>query len=148
MSLIDVHVDTSGFRSWFHRAAEESLVNVRQTFGQGVALAHAHARATQSFKDRTGALRKSITRGQKSTWVHFLKASAKHALWVEEKTNPHRIEARNGGMLRFRFHGAIVFRRSVNHPGTKGAHFMADAATVGARFLDWRMEDAITRAFR
>jgi hypothetical protein len=146
--MIGVSIDTSSFRSWFHRAAGEAVVNVRQTFGQGVALAHAHARATTKFKDRTGDLRRSITRGQKSTWVHFLKASAPHALFVEEKTKPHRIEARNGKVLRFRFHGGIQFRRFVNHPGTKGAHFMDDAATVGSRFLDWRMEDAITRAFR
>ncbi len=148
MSFVAVHVDTTAFRSWFHRAADEAVTNVRQTFGQGVALAHAHAKGTTSFKDRTGALRQSITRGQKSTWVHFLKATAKHAAFVEYPTKPHRIEARNGSVLRFMFHGGIRFARSVNHPGTKGAHFMDAAATVGARFLDWRMQDAITRAFR
>jgi hypothetical protein len=143
-----VTIDTSGFRSWFHRASEEAVSNVRQVFGQGVALAHQHARSTQKFQDRTGELRRSIVRGQKSTWVHFLKATAKHAAYVEYPTKPHRIEPRKAKVLRFMHHGAIRFSRGVNHPGTKGTHFMDDAATVGARFLDYRMEDAITRAFR
>ena len=146
--MSDIVIDTSGFLRWFHRAAEESVSNVRQTFGQGVSLAHAHARATSKFKDRTGELRRSITRGQKSTWVHFLKATAKHALFVEEDTKAHRIEPRKGRVLRFMQHGALRFSRGVNHPGTKGKHFMDEAATVGARFLDYRMEDAIARAFR
>lgn len=143
-----IAVDTSAFVRWFHSASEEAVSNVRQVFGQGVALAHEHARSTQAFKDRTGELRRSITRGRTSTWVHFLKASAKHAAYVEYPTRPHRIEPRNGKMLRFMQHGTIRFSRGVNHPGTKGAHFMADAATVGARFFDYRMEDALARAFR
>lgn len=145
-----VTIDTSAFRSWFHRASEEAVSNVRQVFGQGVALAHAHARATQKFKDRTGELRRSITRGQKSTWVHFLKATAPHAKYVEDGTKDSTkgpIIA-GGRALRFRWHGVLMFRKSVKHKGMKARHFMDDAATVGARFLDWRMEDAITRAFR
>lgn len=145
--MIDIVFDASAFVVWLRRAGEQAQANARQTLGQGVALALEHARATQSFKDRTGELRKSLTRGQKSTWVHFLKASAPHAKYVEDGTRPHRIEAK-GRALRFVQHGAIRFRRSVNHPGTKARHFMDDAANVGARFLDWRMEDAIARAFR
>lgn len=148
---MNIVVDTSAFRSWFHRASEEAISNVRQTFGQGVGLALAHARATTKFKDGPNAtLRKSITRGQKSTWVHFLKATAKHAKYVEEGTKDSTkgpIVA-HGRALRFRFHGVLMFRKSVKHKGLKARHFMDDAATVGARFLDYRMDDAITRAFR
>jgi len=146
--MSDVVIDTSGFRQWFHQAAEEAVSNVRQTFGQGVALAHEHARSTQQFKDRTGELRRSITRGRTSTWVHFIKAAAKHAAYVEYGTPPHRIEPRNGRVLRFMHHGAVRFSRGVNHPGTKPTRFMDAAATAGARFFDSRMEDAIARAFR
>lgn len=149
--MIDIHFDATAFVAWLRRAGEEAQANARQTLGQGVALALAHAKATQSFHDRTGELRKSITRGQKSTWVHFLKASAKHAAYVEYGTKDSTkgpITAKNGGALRFHYHGALMFRRSVKHKGMKARHFMDDAATVGARFLDWRMEDAIARAFR
>lgn len=146
--MFEIHLDTTALVSWLREAGRMAEANARQTLGQGVALALAHAKATQSFKDRTGDLRKSITRGQKSTWVHFLKATAPHAKYVEDGTKPHRIEAKRRGSLRYVHHGAIRFRRGVNHPGTKPRHFMDDAATVGARFLDWRMEDAIARAFR
>lgn len=145
--MIEVVFDASSFAAWLRRAGEQAQANARQTLGQGVALALAHAKATQSFKDRTGELRRSITRGQKSTWVHFIKASARHAAYVEYGTRPHRIEAK-GRALRFVQHGELRFRRHVNHPGTKPRHFMDDAATVAARFLDWRMDEAIARAFR
>ena len=149
--MMTVSVDTSAFRSWFHRAAEDAVTNVRQTFGQGVGLALAHAKATTSFKDGPNAdLRKSITRGQRSTWVHFLKATAPHAKFIEygTKDSTKGPIVAGGRALRFFWHGRLMFRRSVKHKGLKARHFMDDAATVGARFLDYRMEDAITRAFR
>lgn len=145
--MIEVHFDATAFVRWLRAAGEQAQINARQTLGQGVALALAHAKATDKFKDRTGALRASITRGQKSTWVHFIKATAPHATYVEEGTRPHRIQAR-GRALRFVQHGELRFRRHVNHPGTKATHFMDEAATVGARFLDFRMEEEIARAFR
>lgn len=146
--MIEIRFDASAFVAWLRRAGEQAQINARQTLGQGVALALAHAKATQSFHDRTGELRRSITRGQRGTWQHFIRAGAKHAAYVEYGTKPHRIEARHRKALRYVQHGDIRFRRGVNHPGTKPRHFMDDAATVGARFLDWRMEDAIARAFR
>jgi len=145
--MIEVRFDASAFITWLRRAGAQAEINARQTLGQGIALALAHAKATQAFKDRTGELRSSITRGQKSTWSHFIRAGAKHAAYVEYGTKPHRIEAR-GRALRFIQHGELRFRRHVNHPGTKPTHFMDEAATVGARFLDWKMEEAIARAFR
>lgn len=151
MSDVIVKIDFSHFVRWLRRAGEEAEANARQVLGQGVALALAHARATTKFKDRSGDLRRSIVRGQKSTWHHFIKAggrTAPHAHFVEYGTKPHPIEVRRRRALRFVQHGEIRFRRRVQHPGTKATHFMDEAATVGARFLDWRMEDAIARAFR
>ena len=145
--MIEIRFDASEFARWLRAAGEQAQANARQTLGQGVALAVAHAKATDKFQDRTGELRRSIMRGQKGPWVHFLKATAPHAAYVEYGTKPHRIEAK-GRALRFVQHGEIRFRRHVNHPGTKPTHFLDEAATVGARFLDWRMEDAIARAFR
>lgn len=148
MSDFEIRFDASGFRTWLRRASDMMQANARQALGQGVALALAHAKATQKFKDRTGALRRSITRGQKSTWSHFIKASAPYAHYVEYGTKPHPIEVRRRQALRFVQSGAVRFARRVNHPGTKPTHFMDEAATEGARYLDWRMEDAIARAFR
>jgi hypothetical protein len=146
--MFEIRFDAGAFANWIREAGRQAEANARQTLGQGVALALEHARQTQLFNDRTGELRRSIIRGQKSTWVHFLKATAPYAKYVEGGTKPHRIEAKRRGALRFVQHGEIRFRRGVNHPGTKPRPFMDEAATVGARFLDWRMEDAIARAFR
>lgn len=151
---MELVVDTSGFRSWLGRARESLTASAAQALGQSAALAVRHARATRLFKDgpnenRKGPhLRDTITRGQKGPWVHFIRASAKHALWVEEDTKPHRIEVKKRRALRFVAAGEIRFRRAVNHPGTKGTHFMAQAAQVGERALQDMLERAIANAFR
>jgi len=150
----EIHLDTSAFVASLARAREEVAVAARQTLGQGVALALKAAKATTKFKDgpdegRTGPhLRDTIERGQRGPWVLFIKAGAKHAKFVEGGTKAHRIEARHGRVLRFVQAGQIRFRRHVWHPGTKATHFMDDAATVGARFLDWRMEENVARVLR
>lgn len=146
--MIEAHIDFTEFVRWLHTARSQIRVSAKQTLGQGVALGVAHARATTKFKDRTGELRKSIDRVPNGEWGWKLRATAKHAVFVERGTKPHRIEARNARALRFVQHGAIRFRRSVMHPGTKPTHFLDEAATVAARFLDYRMEPNIANALR
>lgn len=146
--MIVARIDASGFIDWLHRAESDFLAGARQALGQSVALALRHARETTAFRDRTGELRRSIVRGQKSTWNHFIKAGAKHALFVEEDTKPHRIEVKRRRSLRFVQSGEIRFRRFVNHPGTKGTHFMAKAGEVGERALMDMLERAVDRAFK
>ena len=146
--MIEIRIDATDFARWLRRAGEQAQASARQVLGQGVALALQHARTTTAFKDRTGELRRSITRGQRSTWSHWLRADAKHAAYVEYGTKPHKIEARRARALRFVQHGELRFRRSVNHPGTKPTHFMDKAADAGARYIDWNMENEIARAFR
>jgi hypothetical protein len=113
--VIEIHLGTDDFVSWLHRAMEEMEARSRQALGQSVAVALQHARATTAFKDQTGALRRSLTRGQKGPWTLFLKAGAKHALFVEVDTKPHRIEARRAKTLRFVTGGGVRFARSVQH---------------------------------
>ena len=146
--MISVHIDAREFYRWLHNARDQLRVNAKQTFGQGVALGVAHARATTKFKDQTGALRKSIDRVPHGEWGWKLRATAPHAVFVEKGTKPHRIEARNARALRYVQHGQIRFSRSVQHPGTKPTHFLDDAATVVTQFLDHRMEEAARRALR
>lgn len=49
--------------------------------------------------------------------------------WILEGTKPHIIRARRAKFLRFYWPkvGAVVYRRSVNHPGTKANPFMSRA---------------------
>jgi hypothetical protein len=47
--------------------------------------------------------------------------AARHARFVIDPTRPHTIRARSGGYLVFQTAGGqLVFRRQVQHPGTKG----------------------------
>jgi hypothetical protein len=146
--VIEIHLGTDDFVSWLHRAMEEMEARSRQALGQSVAVALQHARATTAFKDQTGALRRSLTRGQKGPWTLFLKAGAKHALFVEVDTKPHRIEARRAKTLRFVTGGGVRFARSVQHPGTKGTHFIQRASEVGEHALVDMIERAAERSFR
>jgi Bacteriophage HK97-gp10, putative tail-component len=59
-------------------------------------------------------------------------ATAPYAGFVVDGTSPHTIQARNGRVLRFATSGGqTLYRRSVNHPGTKPNPF-ADRALQAA----------------
>ena len=61
-------------------------------------------------------------------------SNEQYAPWVEFGTKPHKIRARNAKVLAFQGAGGTVFRREVNHPGTRGARMFGDAmdASEGA----------------
>lgn len=112
------------------RTKTDLVAATRQVLGQLAAFAASQARATTTFKDRTGNLRGSIRRGQKSTWAVFVKAGgrpAPYGKFIEEGSKPHEIRARRARFLRFEQHGQVVFRKRVFHPGTKPARFMQSA---------------------
>lgn len=123
--MIDVHLDAADFVAWMRRAEVDLLAGVRQALGQNVALALRLARTTTAFKDRTGALRRSISRAQTGTWRHTLRASAPHAVFVEKGTRPR-----------------------VFHPGTKPTHFMQRAADAAEVSLVHDVNAALARALR
>jgi hypothetical protein len=119
-----------------------------RALSSAVTTALRHARSTKSFKDKSGDLRRTLTKGQTSTWRWFIKAPARYALWVEEDTKAHRITARKAKVLRFVQAGAVRFAHSVWHPGTTGTHFMERAGEVGESALERGLRQAATRAFR
>lgn len=122
------------------------LAVTRQVLGQLAALATAEAKATSTFKDRTGNLRGSIQRGEKGPWSLFVKAGgprARYAVFIEAGSIPHYIpKSLKPGqkMLRFEWGGRMIFRRQVWHPGTKPARFMQSARNaseaVAERYLE------------
>lgn len=57
------------------------------------------------------------------------------AIFVENDTAPHVIAPKNGKVLRFVANGDVRFARSVNHPGTKGKHFMRAGREAGLMVL-------------
>lgn len=128
------------------------LAAARQVLGQVAAFAAAHERATAAFKDRTGALRASIVRGQKGPWAQFVSVggkAARYAIWIEAGSDPHEIRAKRRKALRFIQNGQVRFAKRVFHPGTKATRFVQtarDAAELEAtRLITKGLNDVIRR---
>lgn len=79
---------------------------------------------------RTGSLEDDWSSSWRGPYARGLFNFSDHASFIELGTPPHRIEAKRG-MLAFQMAGAMMFRRAVNHPGTKARPFLAVATTAG-----------------
>ena len=80
---------------------------------------------------RTGRLKNSIRiynhRGHATGQEMYIGSAVPYALLHHEGARRHRIEAKGKkSYLRFRSGSKIVFRRSVNHPGTKPNRYLTD----------------------
>jgi len=109
-------------------------------------VAVASAKGADLFKDRTGLTRRSIQSTSTGHLTGVVRAGGA-AHFLEYGTRPHLIVARNGVALRFMVNGAVIFRRSVNHPGTSPRPFMqtarARAALAAGYAADLRIAYAI-----
>lgn len=143
-------VDASATVRDLARVQVDILAATRQVLGQLAALAYAHARATDKFNDRTGRLRGSIQRGQRSQWAFFVSAGqgAKYAQWIEAGSKPHEIKARRARFLRYEQGGEVKFRKRVFHPGTKPARFMQGARDVSAALAGQYIESGVNAAIQ
>lgn len=56
-----------------------------------------------------------------------VQATAPYALMVHDGTRPHVISARAGRVLAFPMNGGMMYRQSVNHPGTSAKPYLARA---------------------
>ena len=152
--MFDIRIDAQPFATWFRRAAELLQADARQSLGQAAGLAVRTAKTTTLFKDgpnenRKGPhLRETIGRVPFGPWGWKIQATAKHAKFVEDPTKPHRIEAKKGNVLRFVQAGEVRFRRAVQHPGTKGTHFLQRATEHAGVELASMLERAVQRSFR
>jgi hypothetical protein len=97
------------------------------------------------FTPRTGRLQKSV----EAKWVRTARGNlvrvtsngrtAPYNLAIEHGTKPHVITARRGRALRFVWHGTVMFRRQVSHPGTKPYYFLRAATFAGGHALETRL---------
>lgn len=109
-----------------HRGHEHFLAENERMLGDAAETAGRAAeefvRRYPGFKPRTGELQKATTHkvvrlsGGKLLKIDNPKA---YADTIDGGARPHRIAAKNGKALRFVMGGKVMFRRSVNHPGTK-----------------------------
>jgi hypothetical protein len=77
---------------------------------------------------RTGRLRSSIRADQPRFFSLrgslTVGSDLEYAAAVNDGSRPHKITAKNAKALRFVVGGRVVYVKSVNHPGTKGLHFL------------------------
>lgn len=104
------------------------------------------AQRTTQFKDRTGLLRSRIQAQPATARSARVVANTRYAKFVENGTPAHTIRGRNGGLLRFTVNGHTIYRRSVQHPGTRPRPFMADTARSMAPVLGDYLAQATSQA--
>lgn len=123
---------------------------VKEALKQVAAYAQEHAKATTTFKDRTGKLRGSIRTGQRGfkSFVRAGNSGAQYAQYVEYGTVAHKIRARRAPFLRFVKDGRLWVLPSVNHPGTKPTRFMASARDAGDGVAQGIFERNLNSAMR
>jgi hypothetical protein len=144
----EIRLSTRGFVRSLEGEGRAFERDALRTLSAAVATALRHARTSKLFKDKTTELRRTLTKGQTSTWRWFIRAPAKHALYVEHDTKAHRITARKASVLRFVQNGRVRFAHSVWHPGTTGTHFMAKAGEAGERALERGLRRVVGSSFR
>ncbi len=121
-----VRVIATGVRAALRQLEARVSAAARQALGQAAAYAAERARATTTFKDRTGKTRRDINRGARGPFSLFVRAGGA-SLFLEDGTSAHVIRPRRARALRFVMAGTTMFRASVHHPGTKATHFVRDA---------------------
>lgn len=120
----------NAFAAGLEQAAVDAL-------DEGVRVAHgvAVAEVVMQTHRRTGQLRGGFKIRRPKKLTRVLANVAPHAKYIEEGTVPHPIVARRAKFLRFKVGNRWVFRKSVQHPGTKPRPFMAHAAVQGERAI-------------
>jgi hypothetical protein len=107
-----------------HRAAVSTELRLAAEIGV------AEVQRKPGFTRRTGATQAATTSKvvrTRSGGVVRLRNTKGHARTLEGGSKPHVIRARSAKALRFIGKGGLVFRKSVNHPGTKPYRFLSRA---------------------
>jgi hypothetical protein len=122
----------------------QSLEESRQ---QGLA----EVRRNPGFKPRTGALQRATTgrvvRTRTGAIVRLQNRKA-YAAAIDRGSKAHVIQVRRRKALRFIGSGGVVFRRRVNHPGTKPYRFLSRAVNEAGRLFGTRFVSRIEQAAR
>lgn len=64
---------------------------------------------------------------------------------LEHGTRAHTIRAKPGKSLAFRSGGQLIFRKSVQHPGTRPYRFLSNATSAAHRFIGPRLKRQLSR---
>jgi hypothetical protein len=116
------------------RATMRSVVlGAEEVLDASMKVARDAAISTDKFQNRTGATR-AMPEPKRAGMRGFVEARGA-AKFLEEGTRPHLIVA-HGKALRFVSGGQVIFRKWVNHPGTKATRYMSEARNKAEAFVD------------
>lgn len=121
-------------------------------------------RSQHRWQDRTGATRAGISGNFRVTErgaTGFIKSENPNAIRLNDGTPPHRITAGGKAVaafgaaavigakkaLKFQMNGQTMFRRAVNHPGTKPDPFLDAAADVAEEDFFAKFDDVFDGLF-
>lgn len=127
----------------FERELEKLAVYIPRTAAQ-----HAQALIATTNLFKGTALKNSFT-VTTTGFSSVIQTKKTYASFLEEGTPAHTIRAR-GRALRFSVGGETIYRRSVNHPGTKATHFFSLATTLAGQQMEAEFEQLaaeIAKAF-
>lgn len=141
-------INSKAFQSWFAAAGASLRKNVASALQRTSVAAATYAKLSKLYKSHTYGLRKSIRHQLVNEFHSKVSANAKYAGWVEDGTQPHPIRARRKKALRFVQNGAVTFRKSVFHPGTKPRPFMKEAQEKATPLFDRLCNEAADRSFK
>lgn len=144
LDLRSVQRDHRRFLAAHDSAVARSLNDAREA-GLGLVM------STPGFKPRTGELQRATTgqviRNSRGALVR-LQNRKPYAAPIDKGARAHPITA-HGRALRFvGAGGAVIFRRSVNHPGNRPYHFLRNATTGAARTFELLMTSRMRAAAR
>lgn len=126
----------------------ELVSGLQRAVTHSVTVGTQKARTEHSWQDRTYATRDSIepsvTDSAKGATGEI--TAGENAARLNDGTKPHRIEAVRAKFLRFSLGGQTMFRKGVNHPGTKADHFLDRAADIAEEALDEGVDTAVDKA--
>lgn len=125
MITANVGATSRALRGLSEAIATAAISTVKDT----VAAIEQHAQHTRLFNDGPDKTTRDSIRGEAHGLIGFVQAGGS-AGFLEWGTRPHRIVAK-GKALRFTVAGETIYRKWVQHPGTKPRPFMQEAARHG-----------------
>jgi hypothetical protein len=154
-----VRADSSALRVSLRAFAADLGVNAERAVDTAARVAEGAAKQTTDWKDgeetwpdgtprRYGVHTRDTIEGGSLGLRGWVEAGGA-ARFLEASTRPHEIHARRRAFLRFFVNGVgPIYRKSVNHPGTRATLFLRTAATEGAIFLSRRLRGVVSEAKR
>jgi hypothetical protein len=142
-------IDVAAMQSAHRRFMTEHTRMVGHVLSGAQSAVLAEVNHNPGFTPRTGALQRATkarivvtSRGK----ILRVSNAKKYARPIEEGSRPHRIVARKAKFLRFIGRdGAVVFRRSVNHPGNRAHWFLNRAQITAAARMKAQLEAGMRR---